>query len=1087
MLGREADYLLQIRLIQTRLLPLASGLAAIAFVALRTAGAAGSASIDLDLTDVTVPRLEKLYAEHRYTVTQVVHWYIARIEKYDGIYRAIETRDFAGALAAAAREDAAPASSPRPPLWGVPIVVKANTSIRGLVTTDGWAGFAIPGHELMPPKDAPVVARLRAAGAIILGKTNMPDFAGGNTTRSTSFGRTGNAYDVRFSPGGSSGGTVTAVSANFAVLGTGTDTSNSIRMPASTSSVVGVLPTRGLTSIAGIAPLDWLLDNTGPITRDVTDAAIALDAMAGEDPEDFRTEGSAAAEQPGPFTKYLDKDALKGKRFGVPAFMMASQTQPQAGPGRQSYMQPDTRAMFLKSLDELRAAGATVVIEDSILPAAFQQALNAINSRPYRLDGTESFLRDYGSPEYRSVADYARVVGSPLPPTLTGQPRPATAGAPAQPAVPQVVLKTDPHAESNFFEPQRKALALYNETLEKFRLDGFVYPAAQMQPPDETMPQNGQLSRGPGSATGWVNRIGVPSLVVPGGFYSSGLPFGLEIAGRRFQDGTLLGFAYAYEQATKHRHSPVLVDRGLLPATTLKTQDPSTASIDRDLAEVTIPQLRQFYASHRYTVTQVVRWYIARIEKYDGIYQALENRDFQSALETAAREDREAATPGARPPLWGVPLVVKANTSIEGLVTTDGWSGFVIPGHELTAPKDAPVVARLKTAGAVLIGRTNMPDFASSNTTRSTSFGRTGNAYDVRFSPGGSSGGTVTAVTANFAVVGTGTDTGNSIRTPSSTSSLVGVLPTRGLTSIAGIVPLDWLLDNTGPIARTVTDAAIALDAMAEPVAGAQPGPLTKYLNKDALKGKRFGVPAFMLAGQLQPETRAMFLKAVEEVRAAGATVVFDDAILPAAFQKATVDIDTRPYRLDGTESFLREYGPAEYHSSAEYARAVGTPLAGLLLGIPRAPEAGTAAPAAVPQVVLAADPNAEANLFAPQRRALAMYNDTLDRFHLDGYVYPAAQMQPPDESMAQDGRLSRGPSSATGWANRLGVPAIAVPGGFYPTGLPFGLEFSARRFRDGDLFGFVYAYEQATKHRHPPILVEHGMLTRQALKEDRH
>ena len=142
----------------------------------------------------------------------------------------------------------------------------------------------IPGHELVAPKDATIVAKLRAAGAVILGQTNMPDFAASDTNRSTAYGRTGNAYDVRFSPGGSSGGTVTAVTANMAVLGNGTDTGNSIRMPSATSSVVGVFPTRGLVSIAGIAPLDWLLDNTGPIARDVTDAAIALGVMAGEDP-----------------------------------------------------------------------------------------------------------------------------------------------------------------------------------------------------------------------------------------------------------------------------------------------------------------------------------------------------------------------------------------------------------------------------------------------------------------------------------------------------------------------------------------------------------------------------------------------------------------------------------------------------------------------------------------------------------------------------------------------------------------------------------------------------------------------------------
>jgi amidase len=153
------------------------------------------------------------------------------------------------------------------------------------------------------------------------------------------------------------------------------------------------------------------------------------------------------------------------------------------------------------------------------------------------------------------------VVGSPLPATITGLPRPTEAG---QTPIPQVLLETDPHVEANFFEPQRQVLKLYTDTMERFHLDGFVYPAAQMPPPDETMPQNGQLSRGPNSATGWVNRIGVPAIVVPGGFYESGLPFGLEFLGVRWKDGDLLGWAYAYEQATKHRHPPVLVERGLL-------------------------------------------------------------------------------------------------------------------------------------------------------------------------------------------------------------------------------------------------------------------------------------------------------------------------------------------------------------------------------------------------------------------------------------------------------------------------------------------------------------------------------------------
>jgi amidase len=516
------------------------------------AQAKGTASaLDRDLMEVTVPKLQAMYASKRHTVTEVTRWYLERIARYDAVYKAVWHVDPAGALRTAATEDATAARQAegfsRGSLWGVPVVIKANTSIQGLVTSNGWKGYIIPGHELLAPADATVVARLREAGAVIVGQTNMPDFAASDTTNSTAGGRTGNAYNWRFSPGGSSGGTVTSVAGNFAVFGTGTDTSNSIRMPSGTSNVVGVLPTRGLVSIAGIHPLDWLLDDTGPITRTVTDAAIALSVMAGEDAKDFRTRGSAANAQPGPYTNYLKRDGLKGKRFGVPAFIVKEAV---AGAGtRLLTLTPDARAMFVKAIDELRAAGATVVVDETILPESFLQLVNAVSTRPYRREGTDAFLRDFGPTEYRSAAEYERAVGSALPGMVTGGP--ATAA--------ERLIEADPDAETTFWGPQRKALAEYEATLDRWHLDGFVYPSAQMAPNDETAP--GPPSSGPHSETGWVNPIGVPAVVVPGGFYASGLPFGLEFSGRPWKDGDVLGWAFGYEQATRHRKPPVLVDK----------------------------------------------------------------------------------------------------------------------------------------------------------------------------------------------------------------------------------------------------------------------------------------------------------------------------------------------------------------------------------------------------------------------------------------------------------------------------------------------------------------------------------------------
>jgi amidase len=536
-----------------------------------------------DLFEVTIPQLESFYASHKYTVTQVVEWHLARIHKYNGIYRPVETILEKEALATAAKEDAEPDTAMHGPLWGIPIVIKANTSIEGQITTDGWSGYTIPGHELIAPRDATIVTRLRAAGAILIGHTNMPDFAASDTNRSSSFGRTGNAYDVRFSPGGSSGGTVTAVTSNMAVLGNGTDTGNSIRMPAATSAVIGVFPTRGLVSIAGIAPLDWLLDNTGPIARNVTDAAIALSVMAGidangkptADPLDSRTTESGKA-QPGPYTQYLNPDALKGKRFGVPAFILKGtdvpfqgiaavvpETQADAEERRTATpLQPATRAAFLKSLDGLRAAGAEIIFDDSIMPDSFAKIASRVGTLPYVREGTEAFLKEFGPAQYHSPEEYEKIIGTPLPATITGDSGPKDRRS--LPDQPQAHIETDPKAQANVFVPRQKALAIFDETLDRMHLDGYVYPATQMPPPDETMPQNGEISGGPHSETSWVNILGVPAVVVVGGWYPGGLPFGLEISTKRWHDGDLLGWAYAYEQATHYRHPPVLVERGLL-------------------------------------------------------------------------------------------------------------------------------------------------------------------------------------------------------------------------------------------------------------------------------------------------------------------------------------------------------------------------------------------------------------------------------------------------------------------------------------------------------------------------------------------
>ena len=281
----------------------------------------------------------------------------------------------------------------------------------------------------------------------------------------------------------------------------------------------------------------------------------------------------------------------------------------------------------------------------------------------------------------------------------------------------------------------------------------------------------------------------------------------------------------------------------------------------------------------------------------------------------------------------------------------------------------------------------------------------------------------------------------------------------------------------------------------------AQRAPYEPYLKADALKGKRFAVPAFVLAGDgipfhglpagvpeaaaerlraaanlpLRSETRAMFMKAVEALRAAGAEVILDDGILPAAFAKAASRVATYAYVEDGTNRFLTAFGPPGYHSGADYLKSVGAPLFASSIGAEDSFR--NLGGVRIDQRSFDADPDAERSYHAPRRAMLAAYLEPLDRLKLDGYVYPAIQMPPPDETMPQDGGVSGGPHSNTSWVNMIGVPAVVVPAGFYASGLPFGLEFSARPWTDGDLLAIAYAWEQATHLRKPPTLVEQGLL----------
>jgi amidase len=502
--------------------------------------------LDHDLREITISRLERLYVARRYTAQQVISWYLARVAALNPTYKAIVYVYGHDALARAQRLDAAARSgASRGSLWAVPIVIKDNTNIAGKITATGWEGYARPGAELVARRNAHVVDLLERAGAVIIGHSNLPDLAMSDSNVSSLGGRTGNAYDVNFSPGGSSGGSAVAVALNMAVLGQGTDTGNSLRNPASNSAVVAVFPTAGLVSLQGIHPFDLLYDNTGPMARTVTDAAIALDAMVGNDAKDPRPLATPVRFPTRSYTTYLRANTLRGKRFAVPYFILEGS--PHVAADDRVWDRPvsqATRHVLMRALAQMRAAGATIIIKPDILSEEFVRVWASAKTKPYRILAINQFLKDQALPRITSVAELeSSELNFPIA-KITG-------------GVPQTAMLEDPHLEANYLGPRWELLTMYESTLRKYRLDGFVYPALQVPSNDERVPlPHGYPSDGPYSNTMWLNLLGAPSVVVPAGFYPNGLPFGLEIAGDLWTDGELLGYAHAFEMKTHARRAP---------------------------------------------------------------------------------------------------------------------------------------------------------------------------------------------------------------------------------------------------------------------------------------------------------------------------------------------------------------------------------------------------------------------------------------------------------------------------------------------------------------------------------------------------
>ncbi len=497
-----------------------------------------------------------------------------------------------------------------------------------------------------------------------------------------------------------------------------------------------------------------------------------------------------------------------------------------------------------------------------------------------------------------------------------------------------------------------------------------------------------------------------------------------------------------------------------------------------EVVELTVDRIQADYRAGRYTAARLTRTFLDRIHRYEGRYNAFISLNPEALAESDSL-DRLYQKSGPVGPLHGVPVVIKDNMDMAGLVTTAGFEGFsgkdggipMIPGD------DAAAVERLRKAGAVILGKTNLPDFAGHGTrTNSSVAGVTLNPYNTSKAPGGSSGGTATAVNASFAVLGLGTETGGSIQNPAAAQGLVGVKPTYGLVPLEGVVPVDaTYVDVVGPLARTVRDAALTLDVIAgptveDPATFAAEGhiPEDGYaagLARGSLKGKRFGLVGPGWREQflpLAPETEAFYRKAVQAVEGLGG-VVIEDPFSGSGFKE---HYEARP-RGGGGGSYdwlvyLQGLGPdAPFHTIEEWEALTGESYPGW----------GRNRPPAAPTATEAGD------AYQAWRLELrAIFRKVLEEHELDGLLFPQAGAPVPDlveDPERPDYNPNNHPELPSNIINALGVPVVTLPFGYYEDATPFVLAFIGRMWSEADLLAWAYDLEQATRARVPPVLEE--------------
>lgn len=537
-------------------------------VVLALLAASRPAAAGVNVVELTAAQIKTDLLNHSYSATELVQSYIARIDQYNPVYNAFTLIDRSGALSQAAALDALLASPGNfaalsaMPMLGAVTAIKDSMNVAGMRTTSGYSGFvssytnpanpAQHGVDMVALEDAPIVTRLRDAGAIIIGKTNLPAFArSGANANSSVFGPTFNAYNVNRAPGGSSTGSAMSVSGSLVTIATAEETGGSIQNPAGAQGLVGVKTTFGLVPTTGGVPLAGSTrDVFGPNAKSVVDAANMLTAIAGYHASDANTALSTVASghiPAGGYAAGLSTTALQGKRFGI--------YQPGATNAfKNTALSADVQAFYSAAQGVLSAQGATLV-SDVFAGSSFQTlggySVWGGTNLPFELSEWMKTLDPSKSPT--TVAAYKAATGidlmAPSQPLL-GSFTP-TANNPTAPTVlatnaanPTV---NDTASVQRFMDGRELQLAELRRLMDLYDLDGFFFPQQSSEP--GLMPAAGGTG-GYGSVTvSEINLVGVPQVNLPFGRYADGVPFSVAFFGDLYSEAELLGYAYDFESA----------------------------------------------------------------------------------------------------------------------------------------------------------------------------------------------------------------------------------------------------------------------------------------------------------------------------------------------------------------------------------------------------------------------------------------------------------------------------------------------------------------------------------------------------------